>query len=144
MDVLFPGLAAMPQRFAVTFVELSDRRPAAIGPARVTPFAVVHASGAPSYAVRLEYGGKTIAYSGDTEWTVALIDVSADADLFVCEAYFFDKKMKYHLDWQTLSANRARLRCRRLILTHMSRDMLDRLHEADVESAHDGLTLTLD
>jgi ribonuclease BN (tRNA processing enzyme) len=144
MDVLFPGLAAVPQRFRVEFVELADRRPAAMGAARITPFAVVHASGAPSYALRVEYGGKVIAYSGDTEWTDALVEASADADVFVCEAYFFDKKVRYHLDWRTLAANRDRLTCRRLVLTHMSPDMLDRVGEVDVETAHDGLTLALD
>jgi ribonuclease BN (tRNA processing enzyme) len=110
----------------------------------VTPFGVVHASGAPSYALRAEYGGKVITYSGDTEWTDALVDASADTDLFVCEAYFFDKKVKYHLDWATLAANRGRLTCRRLMLTHMSQDMLDRLREVDVETAYDGLALTLE
>jgi ribonuclease BN (tRNA processing enzyme) len=144
MDVLFPGLSAVPQRFGVSFVELSDRRPVAVGPARVTPFAVVHASGAPSYALRVEYGGKTVAYSGDTEWTDALVDASAGADLFVCEAYFFDKKVRYHLDWRTLAANRPRLTCRRLVLTHMSQDMLARLPEVDVETADDGAIVTLD
>jgi ribonuclease BN (tRNA processing enzyme) len=144
MDGLFPGLSGVVQRFPVEFVELLDRHPATLGPARVTPFAVVHASGAPSYALRVEYGGKVITYSGDTEWTDALVDASAAADLFVCEAYFFDKKVKYHLDWATLAANRTRLTCRRLIVTHMSQDMLDHLRAVDVETAYDGLTLTLE
>ncbi len=52
--------------------------------------------------------------------------------------------MKYHLDWATLAANRTRLTCRRLIVTHMSQDMLDHLPAVDVETAHDGLTLTLE
>ena len=39
------------------------------------------ASGAPAYALRVEYGGKVISYSGDTEWTDTLIDASRGADL---------------------------------------------------------------
>ena len=144
MDVLFPGLSGVAQRFPVQFVELIDRRPTTLGSARVTPFAVVHASGAPAYAVRVDYGGKVITYSGDTEWTGALVEASAGADLFVCEAYFFDKRVKYHLDWATLAANRGRLSCRRLIVTHMSQDMLDDVRAVDVETAHDGLTVTLE
>lgn len=144
MEVLFPGLAGTTQRFPVEFVELFDRQPATIGPAAVTPFAVVHASGAPSYALRVGYGGKVIAYSGDTEWTEALAEASAGADLFVCEAYFFDKKVRYHLDWATLDAKRARLTCRRLVLTHMSQDMLARRATIDAEIADDLLTLTIE
>src|SRR5439155_19738588 len=115
----------------------------AVGPVAVTPFAVEHPSGAPSYALRVEYGGKLIAYSGDTEWTESLLDAARGADLFVCEAYSFEKRIKYHLDYRTLQAERARLECERVIVTHMSRDMLDHLREADVERAEDGKIVVL-
>jgi phosphoribosyl 1,2-cyclic phosphodiesterase len=65
------------------------------------------------------------------------------ADLFVCEAYFFEKKIKYHLDYQTLRENRQRLDCRRIVLTHMSADVLRRRSEAEVECANDGQVITL-
>lgn len=44
-------------------------------------------TGAPAYALRVEDAGSgdTVAYSGDTEWTDALIDTSAGADVFLCE-----------------------------------------------------------
>jgi ribonuclease BN (tRNA processing enzyme) len=144
MEVLFPGLSGITQRFPVEFVELLDRERATVGPVTVTPFAVVHASGAPSYALRGEYGGKVVTYSGDTEWTDALVEASAGADLFVCEAYFYGKKVRYHLDWTTLAAHRTRLSCRRLILTHMSQDMLDCRGAVDAEIADDLLTLTIE
>jgi ribonuclease BN (tRNA processing enzyme) len=144
MEILFRGLSATTQRFPVEFVELLDRQAAIIGPATVTPFGVVHASGAPSYALRVEYGGKVITYSGDTEWTDALVEASAGVDLFVCEAYFYDKKVRYHLDWATLAAHRTRLSCRRLVLTHMSQDMLDHRAAVDAEIADDLLTLTIE
>jgi ribonuclease BN (tRNA processing enzyme) len=144
MEVLFPGSATANRRFEIEFVELDDRQPAALGPARVTPFAVVHPSGAPAYALRVLYGGHTIVYSGDTEWTEALVEASDGADLFVCEAYFFDKAVKYHLDYRTLMAHRSRLRCRRLILTHMSQDMLERGDGLGVELAQDLRVVTLE
>jgi ribonuclease BN (tRNA processing enzyme) len=56
---------------------------------------VVHASGAPPLALRVELDGKTLAYSGDTEWTDALADVSRDADVFICEAHTFAKRVRY-------------------------------------------------
>lgn len=46
--------------------------------------------------------------------------------------------MEYHLDYRTLLEHREELRCRRLILTHMSEDMLARLPLAGVEWAEDG------
>jgi ribonuclease BN (tRNA processing enzyme) len=109
----------------------------------VTPYAVVHASGAPAYAFRVQCGDKVVAYSGDTEWTDALVLAAKDADLFVCEAYFFDKKVKYHLDYRTLMDNRARLGCRRLVLTHMSADLLGRGQEIRPDAANDGYEVIL-
>ena len=98
---------------------------------------------APAYALRVECGGKVISYSGDTEWTDSLLSVARDADLFVCEAYFFEKKIPYHLDYRTLMEHRSELECRRLILTHMSEDMLRRLGGIEAERAEDGKSLSL-
>jgi ribonuclease BN (tRNA processing enzyme) len=143
MEVCFPGSTQVTRRFSTELVEIPERLASAVGPALVTPFTVAHASGAPSYALRLEYGGKVVAYSGDTAWTEALVDAVRGADLFICEAYFFEKKIKYHLDYQTLRQHRQRLECSRLILTHMSQDMLSRLDEVEFECAEDGKIITL-
>lgn len=138
MDVTFPGLSDVDQRFEIRIVELEPGQRTAIGAVGVTPFEVVHACGDPPYALRLETDGKTVAYSGDTEWTEALIDVARDADLFVCESYFYEKEIPNHLDYRTLIAHREELRCERLVITHMSDDMLSRLPEIDLEYAEDG------
>ena len=143
MEVFFPGSSRVERRFALEFIELADRVAAGVGPAAVTPFAVAHASGAPSYALRVEYGGRVIVYSGDTEWTESLVDAVRGADLFICEAYFFEKKIKYHLDYATLRDQRKRLECSRIILTHMSQDMLGRLAESEMECATDGQIVVL-
>jgi ribonuclease BN (tRNA processing enzyme) len=143
MEVLFPGSSRVTRRFPVEFIELPAREAITVGPACVTPFPVEHFSGAPSYAVRLEYGGKLIAYSGDTEWADALVDVARGADVFVCEAYFFNKRVRFHLDYATILAQRDRLTCRRLVLTHMSQDMLARAEEVANQCAEDGLTIAV-
>ena len=143
MEVLFPGSSAVERKFALRFVELRDRMPLPLGAFTVTPFEVVHASGAPPYALRVAAGGKVVAYSGDTEWTDALLEAAREADLFIAEALFFDKRVKYHLDFTTLAAERARLACRRLVLTHMGEDMLRRVAELGVEAAEDGRELTV-
>jgi ribonuclease BN (tRNA processing enzyme) len=143
MEVLFPGSSQVARQFELTFVELTERDATTIGPAEITAFRVDHACGAPPYALRVDYAGKRVAYSGDTEWTDALVEVAAGADLFVCEAYFFDKKIKYHLDYSTLRDHLPELRCRRIVLTHMSADMLERLDDIEMTQAEDGLILTL-
>lgn len=143
MEVFFPGSTRVERRFAVDYLELGDRVPAAVAGARVTTFAVEHPSGAPAYALRIEYGGRTLAYSGDTEWTESLIEAARDTDCFVCEAYTFDRTLRFHLDYATVRAEAARFGARRIVLTHMGPSMIERRGEAELECASDGLVVTL-
>jgi ribonuclease BN (tRNA processing enzyme) len=143
MEVFFPGSTRVARRFETAFVEFADGCATPLGAATVTPFPVVHESGAPSYALRVGYGGKVVAYSGDTEWTERLVDAARGADVFVCEAYTFDRRIRYHLDHATLAAHAERLQCRRVVLTHMSADMLARRGDTPFEGAADGLILPL-
>jgi ribonuclease BN (tRNA processing enzyme) len=143
MDVFFPGSAETKQRFEVSFVELTEGVATAIAAITVTPYAAVHASGAPAYALRVQVGGNVIAYSGDTEWTDALASAADGADLFICEAYFLDKQVRYHLNYATLMSHREQLTCKRLVVTHMSADMLARAGELDAEAAEDGNLIEL-
>ena len=91
----------------------------------------------------MECDGKVIAYSGDTEWTDSLIPAARGADLFIAAAYYYDKKVRYHLDYKSLTAHLDRIRPKRLILTHMSADMLARLDALDCETAADGAIVDL-
>jgi ribonuclease BN (tRNA processing enzyme) len=110
------------------------------GAVTVTPFPVVHGeSGGPHLAYRVEAEGRVIAYSGDTEWTATLIPAARDADLFVAEAYYYDKIVKNHLSLKTLEAHLAEIKPKRLILTHMSEDMLRRLDTLAYTAASDGM-----
>jgi ribonuclease BN (tRNA processing enzyme) len=142
-EVLFPGSSELEWRFPVHFVELGEDGPTEIGGLRVMPYRVVHPSGAPAYALRVECGGAVIAASGDTEWTDSLIEVARGADLFVCEAYFAERKAKFHLDLETLTRHREDLDCRRLVLTHMSEEMIGRLGSIEAECAEDGMEIVL-
>jgi ribonuclease BN (tRNA processing enzyme) len=142
-EALYPGATAVEREFETTLVEFSERTACDLGPARITPFEVRHSSGAPSYALRVEYGGKLIAYSGDTEWTDALIDVADGADLFVCECNFYERKGPGHLDYVTLLEKRPQINCDRLVLTHMSEQMLGHLGAVEFEAASDGAVITV-
>jgi ribonuclease BN (tRNA processing enzyme) len=138
MEVLYPRSSRAERRFDVRFRELPPGEESRIGTLRVTPRLVVHGSGAPPFALRIECGGKVIAYSGDTEWTDSLLDVAQGADLFICESYFYDKTMKNHLSYRTLKDHAAELGCRRLVITHMGEDMLRRVENLGEEYAEDG------
>jgi ribonuclease BN (tRNA processing enzyme) len=142
-EALYPGATTVERPFETTFGEFSERSPYELGPARITPFQVRHSSGAPSYALRVEYGGRVIAYSGDTEWTDALLEVADGAHLFVCECNFYDLKAPGHLNYVTLAAKRPQINCDRLVITHMSEGMLARARDVEFETASDGAVLAI-
>jgi ribonuclease BN (tRNA processing enzyme) len=143
MQVLFPGSERAERGFETVFRELPEGRLTAVGPVQVTAHPAAHPSGAPSYALRVEAGGKIVTYSGDTEWTEALLEASAGADLFICESSFFSRRVRYHLDYETLLARRAELWCERIVLTHMSSEMLSKADGVELECAYDGMEIRL-
>ena len=126
-EVLFPGSLAAPPPFQLVLAEqrAGQRLAFAGGQAWVEAFDVIHPSGAPSHALRVEAGGKTVAFSGDTEWDDALIDCGRNADLMLCECYGLDEGVRYHMNWRRLSKELPRFGMKRMVLTHMSRPMLD-------------------
>ena len=130
MKALFPGSSQAQRRFPVEVTELrADGTAAGLG--------------APPLALRVELGGTSFAYSGDTQWTAALAEAAHGADLFAVEAYTFDRPVRYHLDYQTLRAHLGEICARRIVLTHMSAAMLSRLADADLPAAYDGMTADL-
>ena len=142
MEVLFPGSSTVRRRFPVEVTELKpDGTPASLGAAVVRGWEVEHASGAPALALRVDLGGVTFAYSGDTEWTPALARAARGADLFAVEAYTFERPIRYHLDYATLQAHLDEIEASRVVLTHMSADMLGRRTEAEVPAAYDGMVV---
>jgi ribonuclease BN (tRNA processing enzyme) len=144
MEALFENSSTTKQRFDLSVVALKPGETRAFGAVNVTPFPVVHGlSGGPFLAYRIEAEGRVIAYSADTEWTETLIPAARDADLFIAEAYYYDKVVKNHLSLKTLEAHLAEIRPKRLILTHMSDDMLGRLETLDYTAAYDGMIVEI-
>jgi ribonuclease BN (tRNA processing enzyme) len=103
---------------------------------------VIHQSGAPSTALRLSDGSKTFAYSGDSEWTDALLPIARGADLFICECYNDAGKLTGHINWETLKARLPDFGARQVMVTHMNPTMLaraDDVRQAGLLVAEDGL-----
>jgi len=125
LECLFPGSTGMTWRYELRIDAFADETEWTHGPISVMPYRVKHFCGAPPYALRVACGGKTVAYTGDTEWVDALVPAAREADLFIAEAYFRDKAMKFHLNFETLVQHLDAIRPKHLVLTHMSRDMLD-------------------
>jgi ribonuclease BN (tRNA processing enzyme) len=142
MELVFPGSSRARRRFAVEFVELEPATSTSIGAVRVHTVAVEQPD-TPALAMRIQYDHITIVYSGDTAWTEELVELSAGADLLIAEAYCFDSDVPHHLSHKTLVRHRDRLTASRIIITHMSPEMLARVGEAEFEAAYDGMLVEL-
>jgi ribonuclease BN (tRNA processing enzyme) len=143
LDVFFPGSAKLEWRFPLRFAELTEGRVARFGAFAITPHVVTHPSGSAPFAFRLKAGNRMIGYSGDTEWTDVLLKVARNTDLFITECYAFGSSPPYHITYNGLRQHLHELRTKRLLLTHLSQEMLDRLDEVSLEVAEDGQLIEL-
>ena len=91
-----------------------------IGPFAVRTERVSHPVEA--YGIRLEHGGRTLTYSGDTGVCEPLHELADGADLFLCEASFTYGKEDIpglHLNGREAGAHAQRANVGRLVLTHI-------------------------
>ena len=144
LEAAFEHFSTIKLAFDLRIVTLPERAATDIGPLRVTPFPVVHGNaGGPFFAYRIEVEDRLIAFSGDTEWTDTLVEVARDADLFLLECYSYDKPIRNHLNFKTIEQNLGRLAAKKLVLTHMSHDMLAQRHKVAQLTASDGMVVAL-
>ncbi|MFG1478234.1 MBL fold metallo-hydrolase [Xanthobacter sp. V4C-4] len=144
METLFPGMGRTPWRFDWQVLEPAPGATTALGGLSLATTEVVHPSGAPATAVRLTDGARTLAFSGDTQWTEALGPIAHGADLFICECSAFEGEPVGHLAYRTLEARRTSFAAGRILLTHMGEAMLARRGAVDASAfllAEDGLVL---
>lgn len=141
-EALFPNSTEIALRFAMIFSEFQSQTEIEIGGVRVTPFEVLHPSGAPPYALRFECDEKVLGFSGDTRWVENLIPAAQGADLFIAECFTFEQPVGYHTSWRDIEANINRMAAQRIMLTHMGGEMLasrGEVRDPRILFAEDGL-----
>ena len=144
LEVFFPKSSGSKWRFRWDVEEIPVGVESGVLGHSLLTAEVLHQSGAPSTALRLSDGAKVFAYSGDTEWTDALLPIARDTDLFMCECYAYAGRLTGHMSWEILKARISDLRARQFMVTHMNPTMLARLDEikaAGVLVAADGLVM---
>ena len=141
-EAALPTSSRTEQRFGVSFVELGER-PTTIGPLEVIALPVAHLPETMPHGLRVRVDGRVVAYTGDTDWCDALPRLADGADLFIAEAYSFEKRIPQHLSHATLMAHRDELRAKRIVLTHAGAETLARHDELAWPLADDGTEIDL-
>lgn len=96
-----------------------------VGEVTVRAFAVDHPCEA--YAIRMEHGGRTLVYSGDTGPSAGLVEAARGADVLLCEATWphvlagaWDEPPPgVHLSGRQAGEHAAAAGVQRLLLTHV-------------------------
>jgi len=109
-----------------------------LGGALVSALPVKHVPEADPHGLRVRVGDKLVAYSGDAAWSDDLVHVAKGADLFICDATYFDLDEPAHISYRTLMSHRDALDCKRIVLTHLGAETLARIGELELEHAVDG------
>ena len=142
-EALFPGMHVMKPKFELCWIELEPGVPTQVGDVLVTARTVKHTWQTNPTALRAEIGGKVVCYTGDGEFGEEMARAAKGADLLVAECYFYDKPVRWHLNYPDLVTHKADFGAKRIILTHMSREMLAHADEVPEECACDGMVVEI-
>jgi ribonuclease BN (tRNA processing enzyme) len=121
------------------FVALHPAHKERLGNVEVDSLRVPHMKRDLCLALKVMIGGKTIAFSGDTGWVDELVRFTAGADLFLCECTYFENQLGVHLSYPLLESKRPNFDVKRMILTHIGREVLERRSQLKMELAADGM-----
>jgi len=106
----------------------------------------------PAYAYRLEADGKSIVYSGDTDYSEPVANMATDADLLILECSYPDEiDVPGHLTPSKAGQMARAANCRKLVLTHLypicaDYDLVsecEQVFDGEVIVAEDGMQLEL-
>src|SRR5208283_390788 len=144
MRTMFPHFDLAKVKHKLRFVVLEPGRSTRLGKFKVSAIRSPHTTPDISLSLRIDGGGKSIVFSGDTGWNDELVELSAGADLFLCECTYYESAhLKFHLNYPMLAANRDKFKVRRMVLTHLGREVLSRADEIALEMGYDGMKIEI-
>ncbi len=144
MRTMFPHFELHKVKHKLKFVVLAPGSSTRLGKFRVSAIRSPHTKPDISLSLRIDGGGKSIVFSGDSGWNDELVTFSAGADLFLCECTYYESAhLKFHLNYPLLAANRDKFKVRRMVLTHLGREVLSREDEIALEMGYDGMKIKL-
>ncbi len=140
---MYRELSKRPCCFDVRFRELVPQQRTALSGVQLLPFRVPHQERDISFGYRVETDDRALLYSGDCGWNEDLVRYSHGTDLFICECCYFQTEISFHISYPKIAQEQHRLGCRRLLLSHIGREVLERLDEVSLECAYDGMVVEI-
>jgi ribonuclease BN (tRNA processing enzyme) len=139
-----------PKSFQLQVIEMDPRRKIRMGSIDIACSHVNHIPESAAY--RFEYQGKSVVFSGDTDMSPDLVQLSRHADVLILECSFPDRKrVKGHLTPQSAGKMASEAHPRLLLLSHFYppcdrinlRAQIQKSYSGRFRLAHDGLKLKI-
>ena len=144
MKTMFPGFELNKIHKKIKWVVLQPGAKVKIAGAKLSTIRSPHTKPDISLSVKLEIGGRTLVFSGDSGWNEGFVGFSKGADLLLCECTYYESDhLRFHMNYPELRRNRSRFEVGRMILTHLGRETLAREPEIDIEMGFDGMKLEI-
>lgn len=116
----FPSVLQKKLSYQQVYRELRDGLEGEVAGLRFLARAVEHVEDFPCFGFRVETGGRTLAYSGDSLLCDALVELAAGADVFVVECSCWEGACGPHLGPDDVRQLRKRLGPKpAFVLTHL-------------------------
>lgn len=139
---LYPSLDTAPFSHLVeTLPGETVPLPGSVGPGFAAAFAARHQPERWALGWRVRLGGRTIVYSGDTEWNEPILRESRGADLLLHECSG-TAPVAGHTSHEELARAADLLGARRTLLVHCGEEVR-RIPDPVFDLAHDGLRITV-
>ena len=135
---LYEDIHTRPLDFPIEYRVLKPGGRTELAGLQVEAFEVPHSAMPVCLGYRIVGSGASMLFSGDSSWTDEFVRRSFDVDLFLCECCSMEADAPVHVSYRDVVAHRAKLGCKRLVLTHLGEDVRASA-EVTVERAYDGM-----
>ncbi len=141
MEGLYSGSTSIDYRFNIHWVELPSMKEQTVGAYTVQAYPMVHGTNVNPHGLKIAVNGKTVAYTGDTEWNDNIIPLADGTDIFIAECYLYDQQVKNHTSYETIKAHYTQFNCKQLVLTHLFETTLQRVSQIEYTVAEEGMRI---
>lgn len=130
--------------FPIDFIEFEPGRDIKLTSSlAIQSIPVIHSAPSHPHAVKITVNGKSIVYTGDTEWTDDLAELTRGSDVVICECFGWSGPLKYHLTYQEIISKMEVIAAERLFLTHLGPEAYSRMPEMKLPVLKPGMELRI-
>ncbi len=142
MEVLYPASERHLERLNLQFKTLGGERISTADFA-VDSFEVKHSEAINAYAYRIDHPQFKVFYSGDLQWTDAVLDWSDGCDLKIIECNFLNNGKGGHVSFEAVKEHLDRLGKSETYFHHLDQETRAYMLNSGLQCTEDGLTIWL-